>query len=577
MLDPHQQRACEAPERLVRALAGAGSGKTRLLMARYQWLRDRGVSPHRILLVTFNKGAAVEMQTRLGDTLADARTLHSLGYQVLREEWPGRGVANEHASRRLIRDALAAAPKTVKLADAVKAIRYCKATNTSIPDALAAALDRYEKLLTEAKLWDFEDLILKATMALTPLDIAERWQARYSDILVDELQDTSRLQWDLIVSLLAPTTRLFIVGDLSQSIYSFRGATPSTVLHYLTCALGKFAEYRLPLNYRSRPKIVYLANALIRGRAGAVELEPTQADEDVDVSWAAATDASTQAADAIERLSALNLPWQDCAILYRTNAQSEAIESLCIRLCIPYRIAGVNFYERSEILDCLAYLRLSQGWDADALDRVYNRPSRYLGRAWRDELRAQGDWPTLIAGKARFSRRYMAERARELVECIRDLQSFAKRADSPHTILRYAITRTGYREWLTGEEPSTEDEARADNLDALLDAATHWQSLEDAFAAQAASAKRRSADSPERPALTLSTIHRAKGLEWEAVVVLGVCDGILPLRATDEEERRIFYVAVTRAKRYLIVLRPDAGKTRSTFWAPTAADAAETL
>lgn len=569
-LDPHQARASQAPERLVRCLAGAGSGKTATLQARVRWLAER-TAPTGILALTFSKAAAEELQTRCGPEI-DARTVHSLGYRILREEHQARAVANDYATRRMIREGITATRTPGEFAKIVKAIRFAKATNTAVPQVLVPVLEYYERALLHAKVYDFDDLVLSAARALTAPDVRQRWANSYTDILVDELQDTSALQWDLIASLVGHGTRLFICGDLSQSIYGFRGATPSTVLHYLTCALGRFAEYRLPMNYRSRPAIVALANAVIADKPGAVTLEATRVGPESSIALTVAVDARAEADTALGLLNDLALPWQDCAVLYRLNAQSEAIESACLRAGIPYRIAGINFYNRAEVLDALAYLRLSQGWDADALERIYNRPSRYLGRAWRTELEQQGGWPALLAGTAVFSKRYMHERSDELLYQLRMLQGLAKGL-APVMILTKALDLTGYRAWLIGDEPAAEDESRAANLDALVAASAHWESVEAGLAAvdAARAAHERNA---EPNALTLSTVHRAKGLEWRAVAVLGVVDGFLPLADADaDEERRIFYVAATRARDHLLLLRPDSGSRRSAFWpAPTAAD-----
>lgn len=265
-------------------------------------------------------------------------------------------------------------------------------------------------------------------------------------------------------------------------------------------------------------------------------------------------------ADAVNELTWFRpFQWSDIAILTRTNAQTEAFESVLLQRQIPAVVwGGTGFYGRQEVLDCLAYLSLARGVvDEEALERVYNRPSRYLGEVWRRELAAQGGWPALLAGGAGgFSRPYMNRNAEQLVHQLGVLRRLHEQDPAPAPVLEYLYDVLGYRRWLVGEEPSVEDECRGENLDALMAAAKRQPSVESLLAF--AERTRRASSRKTGDAVVLATVHKAKGLEWPLVVVAGVTEGKLPhvMASTPEqrqEERRVLYVALTRARDRLLV------------------------
>ena len=576
-LDAEQRAAATATATRVRCAAGAGTGKTRTLTARViHLIEEQGIFPADILAVTFSKRAATELAHRLGDRGrgVEAGTLHALGYRIIRSALPWAKVADEALSRRLIRKAVTECGREIEPAKALQMIPRFKMCGL-VPDsdtAVGRAWLHYQALLREQRVFDFNDLILKPVELLNEGEkTAEEWVGRWAHVLVDEVQDTSRTQWTLLEALvpgMSQDTSVFIVGDVQQGIYSWRGADPALMLDGgLEALFGPFESHGIRTNYRSGRAVVSLANGLMRGHKGALELV-AQRELAAHVEVLRARDESDEARQIIEELQAAHdeggLAWRECAVLYRTNGQSAVLEAACGRAGVPYTVVGgVGFFNRAEVLDVLAYLRLALEWDAEALDRIYNRPSRYLGHVWRAELEKRGGWKAFETGPAgmSFSRWYMDRRADELWRAICALQAEYRRGRGPAEMVAYVCARIGYRAWLLGEEPDDADECKGEILDALIETARQYDSVEVFldFAAECQSrgkAAEPTARSGIRDRVQLSTIHRAKGLEWPLVIVAGFSEGLLPHRMAgddDAEERRVCYVALTRARDTLLL------------------------
>jgi len=553
MLDQYQQEAATCQAQRVRVLAGAGSGKTLTLIERINNLvKDGGVPAEKILAVTFSRKAAEDMRQRVRVPGVAVMTLHALGLRILKSRMPTWEVADAAEKRRLIKRVLREVDTKVKFGQIPKLISHAK--RVSCPLEHAELFQTYEFLRQESQLWDFDDLLVvsEAWLRTTP-EVRTSWQ-RWSYIAVDETQDTDPLQWAMLSHLVTPDTSLFVVGDYSQSIYRFRGAVPDEMLKGIDSRFGCFQQLELPCNYRSVPAVVNLANDVVVGKPGALSLKAVR-QQPGRIWWQHFNHSSDEADWVLEELwdhHHAGGEWNECAILYRTNAQSERFENRLLKAGIPYDVAGdFSFYARAEIKDIVAYLRLAMGWDRESADRVYNRPSRYLGVAFMKELERQGGWTAAARHSPfHFSRAYMADRLSEFVHSVETLQGRVSR-QRPEELVRYIYDDIGYRRWLVGEEPDSEDEVKDENLEMFLESVKEQSSLQMVLdLAKRAQDRRRS----QLQAVQLLTIHRAKGLEWKKVWLVGCNEGIMPHRYGDpEEEVRIFYVGLTRAKDKLTI------------------------
>jgi DNA helicase-2/ATP-dependent DNA helicase PcrA len=559
-LDKYQAEAVGNRDRRLRVLAGAGSGKTRALVARIVDLYNEGVPPERILAVTFSRKAAKEMRERLGPLApgVDIQTLHALGLRILKNSIEGWSVADTPRRRVLLRKALATLKSQTKFGDAERAVsegkrRFCKFDYAEI-------YQLYEEYRRAAHLWDFDDMLVEAEAVLRmESGVRERWRQSWDHILVDETQDTDVLQWAILGHLVGSHVSLFVVGDIQQSIYGWRGAEPMEMLEGIEERFGAFKTLELPINYRSVAEVVDIANEVVRGRPGALTLQPHRSGSTYSpIVWIDAESASGEAAQVIEvleRQRQRQYRWRDMAILYRINAFAEPFEHALIAANIPYEIVGDwSFYDRMEIKDMLAYLQLAYGWDGEAATRVLNRPTRYLGEVFRRELAQQGGWEAVAAGKSlSFSKSYMGRRFDEFETAVLELQRQAAGGASLVELGKYVAFKLGYIDWLTGETGNDADEVRAENVRMLLETVEGIPDLTTLMhqAEECRRHKKHSEQEPPTPEgrVQLLTVHRAKGLEWPIVCLVGACQGLLPLKSGDpDEEVRVFYVGVTRAK-----------------------------
>lgn len=343
-----------------------------------------------------------------------------------------------------------------------------------------------------------------------------------------------------------------------NSIYGWRGAQPMEMLHGIDKRFGEFVQYQLPTNYRSLPEVVQLANRTVDGADGALSLFSYRTGV-AEIHYRRVMDDAAFVVPALIARNARGMRWGDMAVLYRVNAQSEAFEYQLMSAKVPFVIFGnISFYLRSEIQDVLAYLRLSTGWNNEAADRVYNRPSRYLGRVFKAELDRQGGWQSVAGGGLGglgFSRGYMGRCLLGFYRLVSRLQQMWRDRFKPHALVQ-VVYDNGYWNWLLGEEPDDADEMRAENLKALLGASRRYERVEDllAHADACASHDLGHASGQRGDRVQLLTIHKAKGQEWPLVCLVGCNEGLLPHQRGDwEEERRLFYVAVTRAQDELLI------------------------
>ncbi len=593
-------------------LAGAGSGKTRVLTTRIVHLiEEQGVDPAAILAVTFTNKAAGEMRARIRRMLGHEPsglwmgTFHSVGARLLRRHAPRLGWSasfsiydadqalreTKRAMERLNLPLKRWHPKAVHAAisSAKNALvdpdAYAATAADAFTRAVAQVYPAYQAALKEQNAFDFDDLLVQ------PVDLFERhpdvraaYQRRFEFVLVDEYQDTNRAQYRLLQLLAESHENLMVVGDDDQSIYGWRGADIRNILDFEK-DFPDAVVVRLERNYRSTSTILDAANRVIsenlrrkgktlRTDAGAGEritrLEAL--DEHDEAAWIA-TEIETRMAESADRTP------RDFVVLYRTNAQSRALEEALRRRDVPYQIVGgTRFYERREIMDLLAYLRLvSNPRDAGAFDRIVNYPRRGIGDTSRARLLTwaaeAGLSPLEAAVRAGDVDGLTTAAARALAgfgEMIQRFRALALHVGAGELIERL-VEETGVLTALREEGPEGED--RIENVRELVAGAHEFDAGADAFAE--AEPEDLAADAtpldlflqkvslltdvdrhdPDAQAVTLMTLHNAKGLEFPYVFIGGLEDGLFPLaRAYDEpdaleEERRLFYVGLTRARR----------------------------
>ena len=615
-LNPAQERAVLATQGPLLVLAGAGTGKTRVVTCRIAEIAGRGIHPKHICAVTFTNKAAREMRERVQALLSRraaeglvVSTFHSLGLRILREHGtriglpPNATIADDSDQTALLADALREAgvrrdlmnPRVARFRislwknDAVDPLAAAEAADDDLAHALALAYGRYEQELRRRGLIDFDDMILRTLELLEGhADVLASLQERWQYLLVDEYQDTNTCQYRLMRMLAGARRNLCVVGDDDQSIYGWRGAQPDRILHF-TRDYHDAEVVTLDLNYRSTGPILDTANRLIAHNPGRREkvLKPLVG-SGPPVLLFEADDEKDEMDFVGSQLQLLrvreHLEWEGAAVLFRANSQCRPLEQALRGRGIPYRVVGTrSFFDRREVRDLLAYLRLAVNPDDDqAFLRIANTPPRGLGRTSLDRL---AGW----AAEARLALRPALERhvddlparaaegARGFLTLLGDLT----RVDDdkgPSAALAHLVETTGYRHHLaqTVEDP-LELKARLATVDDLLDTARETgapslAALLDALALREPEDRR----GEENPGggVTLMTLHAAKGLEFPAVILVGLEEGLLPhgnvLREEAEnpasrgveEERRLFYVGVTRARERLVLTR---ARTRRRF------------
>ncbi len=585
-------------------LAGAGSGKTRVLTTRIaRLIAERGVAPHEILAVTFTNKAAGEMRVRIATFLGHepkgmwCGTFHALGARLLRGVAPLVGreanftIYDEDdslAALKRVMERKNISPKQFSpnavlaaISDAKNALvssgEYARLARDPFAQAVAGVYGEFEAALERANAVTFDDLLVLPVRALErDQALREHYQRRFRYLLVDEYQDTNAAQYRFVSLMGGGYRNVMVVGDDDQSIYGWRGADIRNILDFERDFPGA-AIVRLEENYRSTPNVLALANAVIsenterRGktlRATRPSGEPVTLIETLDER----DEADVIADIVLDRTSRGNWSRRDCAILYRTNSQSRALEDSFRRRSIPYRLIGaVRFYDRREIRDLMAYLKLiANPADDEAFRRAVNVPRRGLGDATLALLaeRAVLNGASLLATASRADvlaeMRPAARTAlEEFVQLVQRLRGQAVDA-AVDELLRALVEQIRYAEHLRAEGP--EGVERIDNVREMIAGAAEVVSDDggevgltplDHFLQKATLVAGVDKLDPNADAVTMMTMHNAKGLEFPLVFVSGLEDGLFPLaRAAEdpkqlEEERRLFYVGITRAEQKL--------------------------
>jgi DNA helicase-2/ATP-dependent DNA helicase PcrA len=578
-------------------LAGAGSGKTKTLTHRIARLvADEGIWPSKILAVTFTNKAAREMRERLSTLLGQPNdrnfmpwmgTFHSICVRLLRMDGQAIGIGrnfviyDEDDRRALIKQAmkqLSIGDKELKPAAASSAISNAKNEMQS-PDEyealakypfeknIAKLYKRYESMRHEAGALDFDDLLLDGVRLLRDSpEMRKKWRDHFSHILIDEYQDTNAAQYHLIKLLVNDDKNLCVVGDDWQSIYSWRGADFTNILNFERDFPGA-KVVKLEQNYRSTGNILEAAANVISKNVQRTEKKLWTAEgPGSPVQVHGVYDEAEEANLVGERISthvAMKArKFGDFAVLYRTNAQSYTLERAFLQLRIPYQlVGGVRFYDRKEIKDVIAYLRLLyQPNDRMSFSRIVNIPVRGIGATslekflnWQSEKGIdiitalnEVEEAGVITGKAR-------QGLGDLGRILKSMQAMVETA-SPTELVEAVLAKTGYRNYILDGTPQAED--REANIGSLLSDAQTFTDLPDFLEEVALMSSMDQADDGQK--VTLMTLHAAKGLEFPVVFIVGMEDGIIPsVRSFEagpaalEEERRLCYVGMTRAREEL--------------------------
>ncbi|OPY88056.1 MAG: ATP-dependent DNA helicase PcrA [Syntrophaceae bacterium PtaU1.Bin231] len=617
-LNSEQLRVVMEPGGPLLVIAGAGSGKTRTLTHRVARLIETGVPPERIVLATFTNKAARTMLARVREIAAVPTerlwggTFHHLSHRILRSNagilgYPANfSIIDAEDARQMIASCIAASGIDVKgdrfpKADVLGDIISLSANTDTGLDAILPARyshlqDRFEKIREVARRYearkrevgvmDFDDLLVQARRLLREFpEVASRYAERFLHILVDEYQDTNILQADIVDLLAARHRNLMVVGDDSQSIYSFRGADFRNILHfperYKDCRI-----FKLETNYRSTPEILHLANlCIVRNDRQFHKVLKAVRDRGIRPVVVPTRNVLQQADFVAQRILELHrsgLSLREIAVLYRAHYHSMEVQMELVRRGIPFEIrSGIRFFEQAHIKDVTAHLRiLLNPLDEIAWKRVLGLYPR-IGRATAEKawkfLRANPGLPEALRGE-KFLSCAGKGAAPGLAACSSTLQRLlAKRSEGKVSALVDAILDEGYRGLM--QERFTDYLSREDDIHQLASFSDRYASLEDFLGELALLANTDEGegedegdDGPDR--VTLSTIHQAKGLEWTAVLMVWCAEGMLPLARAlkeaegEEEERRLFYVAATRAKDQLYLCYPACTYAREVGYAP---------
>lgn len=603
LMNPEQQEATLTVEGPTLVIAGAGSGKTRVVTQRIVHLIEIGIHPSAILGVTFTNKAAGEMRERIRKLTQHhvlISTFHSLGAKILRESIHSLGYRNDFAiydeddvsrllktcltdlnlekqknADKLFRQMISNAKNNLKGPEDIDDSELEVELEKAFPKVYAT----YQAKLKEYNAVDFDDLLfLPVKLWESHPDILERYQDRWSYVLIDEYQDTNTAQYKMAKLLVEKRKNIFVVGDPDQSIYSWRGANIKNILHFEQDYPGA-KVIKLEQNYRSYNNILNASNALISHNENYYHksLWSNRGDGEKIRLFVASDEkheANYVARKILHHHNHNGIPYNEMVVFYRTNAQSRPFEDVLLMYGIPYQIVGgISFYQRKEIKDVLAFLRMAySGSDYIAFSRTINLPKRGIGDATLEKLREGatsegmsllGYLHAVIEGKPLRSQvKLSAKQKNSLSEYLQIIDVLAQiaKTGSLRKLVIAAIEQTGYLGCLK-EDPETFED-RKGNLDELIAKAVEWESTTPeptlgAFLEELALKSSLDETKDDRGTINLMTVHNGKGLEFLVAFVVGLEEDLFPhANSRDsaeglQEERRLCYVGMTRAKDYL--------------------------
>jgi DNA helicase-2/ATP-dependent DNA helicase PcrA len=630
--NPEQQRAVETTDGPVLIVAGAGSGKTRVIAHRILNLVKKGVAPHSILAITFTNKAASEMRERVIRLLSEdsslnrpvsmnerpfVSTFHALGVHIIRENARLLGL-NRHFniydrsdSRRAIKEAMIQVnidPKKYEpgvflnkisraKSDGFAPLAFKDAAKDFMEEMVADVWEKYDAILKKDGALDFDDLLVKTNDLLKVADVREHYNSIWKYIHIDEYQDTNRLQYEIANHLAGTDRNICVVGDADQNIYSWRGATIENILHFEK-DYPEAAVITLETNYRSTKTILAAANNVIEKNSmrkkKTLRTDNPTGEKIALLPSYTENDEARAIADISRDLIDSGTSAKEIAVLYRANFQSRALEEAFIKKNIPYQLIGVKFFERKEVKDVLSYIRAALNSNTDsqsnkrslvipasslvipakagiqstATDADPNRPN-FTGTGAADIARIinvppRGIGKVTVAKVLAGSENELPLGMKQKIASFRQLLSDIKREileKKPSESVRFVIQETGMERVL--REGDSEDEERLLNVHELVTVAAQYDHLEpekgiESFLENAALATDQDELKQDSDAVKLMTVHASKGLEFDHVFIAGLEQDLFPFKHMDEEgqsqaeaeeERRLFYVALTRARK----------------------------
>jgi DNA helicase-2/ATP-dependent DNA helicase PcrA len=614
-LNPMQLKAVQQMQGPVLILAGAGSGKTHALTYRIAWLLEKGVSPYNIIAITFTNKAAREMRNRVNNLNEKGEqvwvsTFHSTCARILRREAEHINYDNSFSimdaddAQKLIKACVKELNLNEKQFPVYTVMTYISKNKDQFIDAasaegltaggltaggltagglnyregnLARIYGLYQKRLKNNNCMDFDDLIFNTVLLFSTCpNVLQKYQDRFKYVLVDEYQDTNGLQFRLARLLAEKYHNICVVGDDDQSIYGWRGANINNILDFEKHYPGTIT-IRLEQNYRSTQTILDAANAVIRNNSYRKGKNLwTQNDQGIKITYYRADDDRDEGSfvtGMIEERIKHGAKYSDFAVLYRINAQSRAIEDQMVRYGIPYRLfGGVRFYQRMEIKDILAYLKaIYNPADSVSYTRIINVPKRGIGAATVDLIsrHAIENDITFYAALNEVDTLYLGNRGKKVKEFVELMNKLREESykNSIAQFLRIVLGETGYVQELLNAGESEIITSRLENINELLNKAAEYEKERGeeatlaAFLEEVALVADVDAYDENDDAAVMMTLHSAKGLEFPCVFLVGVEEGIFPgYRASMaptkeplEEERRLCYVGITRAKKELYI------------------------
>lgn len=606
-LNPQQRAAVENTEGPAMIVAGAGSGKTRVITYRVAHLIEKGVDPFNILVLTFTNKAAKEMRERITKVVgSEAKniwmgTFHSVFAKILRVEAEKIGYPSNFTiydtddSKSLIRSILRELQLDDKLYNAnfvynrisaaknnlISHVEYQQSAEIQAEDIsnkrplIGTIYETYTKRCFKAGAMDFDDLLFKTNVLLkNHIDVLNKYQQKFKYLMVDEYQDTNFSQYTIVKKLAAAYLNICVVGDDAQSIYGFRGANIQNILNFEK-DYPDLNVYKLEQNYRSTQNIVEVANSIIANNKNQLKKNVFSDNESgdrikVQRAFTDNEEGKLVAEAIVQERTSKGYDYKDFAILYRTNAQSRAMEEALRKLNVPYKIyGGLSFYQRKEIKDLIAYFRLTfNPGDEEAIKRVINYPKRGLGDTTVDKIIVAADqhditmWD-VVCDPQKYIPGRIASQLNDFAMLIKSFMAEAKKLDAYETAL-YIAQHSGILKELHTDD-SIEGRSRYENISELLNGIKEFAEREDIEDRSLATFMQDVAlltnddrqDDKAKDTVSLMTIHSAKGLEFKNVFVVGLEENLFPSqmslnsRSDLEEERRLFYVAITRAEKKL--------------------------
>lgn len=586
-LTPEQRKAAEFKDGICAVIAVPGSGKTRTMMERIGVLVNKHeIPPENILGLTFTKNAAEEMKHRLVDVLGDKSsrvrlsTIHSFCYYLLKREGSVFEIVSGKQQLILIKEAMKELRiKNLSIGSVIREICLAKHNLIAVAEfrdlfegdktmlKIADVFERYDELKDKRMLLDFEDLLIQSYSLLKDnQDIRRKYHEMFSSILVDEYQDTNPVQLEILKLLIKEDSSFFVVGDDHQSIYGFAGASVGNILNFQTMfPLSK--QFILDLNFRSTQKIVQACSNLAMHFKRQIHKDfRTDNVDGEDIIVLESSNENTEALSVVNEIMDLvmrrSYEYKDIAVLYRCNFQSLPVEEMFMQHKVPFYIqGGICFYKRREISILLNYLRVIMDPDSDEADEallnILNAPVRYVSNALKSELKeyCQDEGIHIYQGlkSARLGSAFVQKNIRKFIKIMDPLIELDSLG--PSEILSILRDKLDYDRFIVDEDIPLIDDAIMENLNALQLAAARYKTIEsfldytDSF--------EDSRQSEDREGVQLMTIHKSKGLEFRAVFVIGMVENILPsAKGHLEEERRICFVAISRAMELLFLSYP---------------------